>query len=87
MSTLTFLNFFKVQRNIVNLQSSNCLYNYTQGNSFIFTYFIFMDYKYFQFSLKFQVGSTCLVIGVKQGTYRGKIYHMSTLTGIVVGRW
>ena len=28
-----------------------------------------------------------LVIGVKLGTYqyRGKIYHMSTLTGIVVG--
>ena len=33
--------------------------------------------------------STCLVIGVKLGTYqyRGKMYHMSTLKGIVVGRW
>ena len=34
---------------IVNLQSSNCLYNYTQGNSFRFTFL--------QFSLKFQIGT------------------------------
>ena len=33
------------------------------------------------------IGSTCLVIGVKLGTYQymGKNYHMSTFTGIVVG--
>ena len=75
-----FFNFF-------NVQSSNCLYNYPQ-ESFL-SLLIFLGYKCFQFSLKFQVGSTCLVIGVKLGTYqyRGKNYHVSTLTGIVVGRW